>query len=172
MKLPIVFGLVLLSGSAFSEVTSLDLPEKARITFDAPKMSKQKESHENGRYQYVASSVGEADQRFNLSVYVEPVDWCRFGKSLEQVARCFVEQLDSYPGIIKEADTPSCEKKRCDVFYILSSKAGDRIVRQLNLNSLFVYGGKWVDVHLSVLNPVPEDAQRLAKFAASLKFEE
>src|SRR4051812_38145028 len=125
MKLPIFLGLVLLSGSAFSEVTSLDLPEKARITFDAPKMSKLKESNENGRYQYVASSVGEPDQRFNLSVYVEPVDWCRFGKSLEQVARCFIETLDSYPGIIKEADTPNCERKRCDVFYVLSSKAGE-----------------------------------------------
>ncbi len=171
MKLPIVFGLVFLSGNAFSEVTSLNLPERARITFDSPKMSKLKESNENGRYRYVASSVGEPDQRFNLSIYVEPVD-CKYGKSLEQVARCFMERLDSLPGVTKEADAPSCERTRCDFMYVLSQRGGDRMIRQLNLNSLFVYGGKWIDVHMSVLNPVAEDAQILARFAASLKFEQ
>jgi hypothetical protein len=171
MRLLIAVGLLLISGGAAGEMATLRLPENATITFDAPKMSKLREMAEHGRYQYVASSVGQADQRFTLSVHVEPID-CRFGKSLEQVARCFNERLDSIPGVIKEADSPSCDRKRCDVFYVLSTKTGDRTVRQLNLNSLFVYGGAWVDVHLSVLNPVAEDAQRLARFAASLKFAE
>ena len=97
-----------------------------------------------GRYQYVASSVGQSDQRFSLSVHVEPID-CRFGKSLKQVARCFIERLDSIQGVIKEADSPSCDRERCDVFYVLSAKTGDRTVRQLNLNSLFVMAaGGWM----------------------------
>jgi hypothetical protein len=170
MKLPIILGMALLSGNALSEVTTLRLPESALITFDAPKMSRLKESNENGQYRFVASSVGQPDQRFNLSIHVEPAD-CRYGKALEEVARCFMERLDSMPGIVKETDRPSCERNRCDVLYVLSHKAGDRIIRQLNLNSMFVYGGKWVDVHLSVVNPVAEDAQRLARFATSLKFE-
>lgn len=171
MKLIFVLGLSFFAGVACAEVTTLHLPEKASLTFESPKMSKLKEMTQDGRYQYAASSAGESDPRFNLSIYVEAID-CRYGKSVSQVARCFVEGLDSIPGVIKEADSPSCERQRCDVFYVLSRKVGERTIRQLHLNSLFVYGGRWVDVHLTVLNPVAEDAQRLAKFAATLQLAE
>jgi len=145
------------------------LPEKATLFFQAPKMTKLKEASVGGRYQYTATSLGEPDERFNLSVYVEPID-CQYGKSLHDVTRCFVDRLNSIPGLKKGSDSPSCSKRRCDIFYVTTATLGDKIVRQLHVTSLFTYRGAWVDVHLSAVNPKSEDSDTFASFAASLEF--
>ena len=162
--------LLMISGHAAAETTTLLLPGKAELSFDVSKMTKLKETASGVRYQYLASSLG-GDERVNLSVYVEPIE-CALGKSLKQVSRCFIERLDSVPGVVKESGTPNCTRRRCDIFYVTTVKAGEQVVRQLHLNSLFVYRGGWVDVHLSALRPGSDDSRTFAKFAASLRFVE
>lgn len=171
MKLLTLVILLMVSLSAVAGTTKLALPENATLVFDAPTMTKAKEANDGSHYQYVATSLGGADERFNLSVNVEPID-CQYGMSLRDVARCFVDRLDSIPGIKKEADSPSCTRKRCDIFYVTTEKSSDKQVRQLHFNSLFIYRGAWVDVHLSAVDPSSEDSSVFARFAASLKFVE
>jgi hypothetical protein len=169
MKLLALVILLLVSLSAAAGTTTLVLPGNTTLIFDAPEMTKVKEASDGSHYQYVATSLGGADERFNLSVYVEPID-CQYGKSLRDVARCFTDRLASTPGIATEEDSPSCSRKRCDIFYVTTDKSGEKQVRQLHVNSLFIYLDTWVDVHFSVVDPNSEDSKVMARFAATLKF--
>jgi hypothetical protein len=127
--------------------------------------------HEAASYQYVASSVGHADERFNLSVYVEPIS-CHFGTSLKEVTRCFLEKSDLIPGIVKETRGTSCDERRCEVVYVTALKVKDSLVVQMHTNTVLVYGNRWVDVHFSVLSPTPEDKRVIRALADSLSLEE
>jgi hypothetical protein len=171
MRILIAAVLLIVSRQASAETTTLELPDQATLSFDAPKMSKLKEVSDGGRYEYQASSRGEADERFNLSVYVQPID-CPQGKSLKEVARCFFDGLKTIPGVVLESDSPSCSRRRCDILYITTVKLGDKTINQLHHNALYVYRGAWVDAHLSAVNPHREDAEIFARFEASLKLAE
>lgn len=167
MKLLTLVILLTVSLSAAADTAQLALPENASLVFDAPKMTKLSEASDGSHYKYLATSLGE-DGGFNLSVYVEPID-CHYGKSLRDVARCFVDRLNAIPAIKIEEDSPDCSRKRCDIIYVTTEKLGGRQVRQLHINSLFIYRGAWVDVHVSVVNPNDENSKTLARFVASLK---
>jgi len=166
MKHPAAALLILLSGPVMAE-TTLILPAGAELHLDVSTLTKLEEESSADRYRYVATSLW-GDQRFNLSVHVEPID-CKYGKSLKQVSRCFVERLDSLPGVIKEADDMDCRRNRCDILYVTNVKLDQGMVRQLHFNGLFVYRGGWVDVHLTALNPTADDSNVFAKFATKLK---
>jgi hypothetical protein len=169
MKLLTLVILLLVSLSAAAGTTTLALPGNTTLIFDAPEMTKVKEASDGSHYQYVATSLGGADERFNLSVNVEPID-CQYGKSLRDVARCFTDRLASIPGLVKEEDSPSCSRKRCDIYYVTTEKSGEKQIRQLHINSLFIYLDTWVDVHFSVVDPNSEDSKVMARFEAALKF--
>lgn len=162
---------MVVSHNVLSETTTLlTLPESASVSFDAPQIVKLKEVSDGGRYQYLASSVDGAEQGFNLSVYVDPID-CHFGESTREVTRCFLEKSDSIPGIVKESRSTRCdEDRRCEVIYFTTVKAGESIVRQLHANTIFTYRGRWVDIHISVINPTGDYAKLMARFAGSLNF--
>ena len=171
MKTLAIAVLLLVSRHAVGETTTLSLPEGAALAFEGPKMVTLKEVNEDGRYQYVAASLGGTDTRFNLSVHVEPID-CQHGKSLKDVTRCFTDRMDQIPGVIKDSSSPHCDRRRCEIFYGMKMKVGEKTVLQLHANTLFTYRGAWVDVHFSALNPDAKDSKVLAHFASTLKFAE
>ncbi len=168
MKRMIAILLMLVSVGAVAEPVTLLLPQKVTLSFDAPPMTKLREVSQENLFQYLASSAGSDDERFSLSIYVEPID-CQHGSKIKQIAECFLERSDQIPGINKESRSTRCDRSRCEIMYVTVVKAGETLIRQLHTNTLFTYGGEWVDVHFSVLNPAQTDGKMLARFAGSLK---
>ena len=163
--------LVLAAGPAAAEIMRLRLPGGVTLTFDAPPMNEIKQASEGGRYQYVASSVGNAAGRYNLSVYAEPIS-CGHGESTKQVTRCFLEKSDLIPGLMRQSRRTACDERSCSVTYATAVRVGDATVPQLHLNTIFAYPGKWVDVHFSILNPTDTDAGLMARLQESLRYED
>jgi len=167
MKIQAALLLILTSFTGVGEATTLSLPDNATLTFDAPPMNKVVETTEGATYKYLATSAGSADDRFNLSVYVEPIN-CDFGKSTKKVTECFLKRTEKIPGIHLESRSNSCGRGRCEVMYATTANVGNRQVRQLHVHAIFTYRGKWVDLHISVLNPTQGDSNLLVHFADSL----
>ena len=161
--------LALAADAAFAEAVTLQLPAQRSLAFDAPPMTKLQEVSAAERYQYLASSVGQDDARFNLSVHVEPID-CRFGRSLQEVSRCFLEKSDLISGIVKKSRNTRCDARRCEVTYTTTAQTSEREVTQLNTHALLVDRDSWVDVHLSVISPTDADKLIFARFMDSLSY--
>lgn len=149
--------------NAEAEPTSLLLPAGLMLTFEAPPMKKISEEKKGGSYRYVASSAGSADERFNLSVMVEPID-CKFGASVKDVTRCFLEKSDSLPGLVKQSRTTTCGTTGCSVGYATAD--------QMHVHVIFVHGKDWADVHLSVTKPTTADTEAVQRFQGSLVYQD
>jgi hypothetical protein len=167
-------ALVLLAfaSSAGAEPMTLVIAGNGTVTFDVPPMTKLDEVEEAGRYRYVASSIGQDDQRFNLSVFLEPTTDCHFGKDTKEITRCFLEKSDLQPGLVKESRRTTCFETYCVVYLGIAVQVEDRLVRQLSVNLLFAYRDGWGHVHFSVLTPTDEDGPALEAFTRSLTFTE
>lgn len=63
-------------------------------------------------------------------MYVEPID-CHFGTLLKEVTRCFLEQSDLIPGIVKDTRGTSCDARRCEVVYVTAVTVKDSLVVQM-----------------------------------------
>lgn len=46
-----------------------------------------------------------------------------------------------------------------------------RPFEQLHINYYFIFQGKWMDLHVSMVNPTPEDLAFLATLEKSLRYE-
>jgi hypothetical protein len=163
-------AMLLASVTAGAETTILTLADGGHISFDAPSMTKVKEVRDAQRYEYLATSQGKEDERFNLSVYVEHTD-CHFGSSTKEITRCFLEKSDSIPGLVPESRNTACLEKYCNVVYGVAGRIKDREFRQLHVNLLFAYRDGWAHVHLSILNPTDDDIPILTKLPTSLSYE-
>ncbi|HTE40982.1 MAG TPA: hypothetical protein VK629_09130 [Steroidobacteraceae bacterium] len=164
--------LLLIAGNAWADKVTLTLPSNGKISFDAPATSKLKETIEAGRYQYVASSAGKADERFAVSVTVEPAIDCHHGKATKDITRCFLEKTDDMQGIVRESRRTECADKSCTVVYMLAYRDGDKDVRQLQVNVLFAYRKGWGRVLTSVDVPTEQDVINLMAFPSSLSYKE
>jgi len=159
----LVPALLMVVTAAMAEPTTLTLPAGLILIFEAPPMTKLSEETEGGHYRYVASSVGSADERFNLSVSVEPIS-CHFGASMKDVTRCFLEKSDSIPGIVKQSRETGCDNTGCSVGYATPG--------QTHIHFIFVHGRDWADVHLSVTKPTTADNEVIQRFQGSLLYQE
>jgi hypothetical protein len=171
MNRMLVLVFVLVADAASAEAMTLQLPGKASVTFDAPQVTKLKEITEGNRYQYLASSIEQEDKRFNLSVYVEPID-CHFGQSVMEVTRCFLEKSDLIPGMVKEVRKTTCDDRRCEVIYVTAVEVDGHRVVHIHQNSIFVYQNLWVDVHLSASPPRVEDNRIFARLAGTFSYQD
>jgi hypothetical protein len=121
-------------------------------------------------YQYLATSVGQQDGRFSVSVFIEPTE-CHFGKSTKEVTRCFLEKSDEIPGLVPESRKTECSERHCLVLYGIAFRNGQDEFRQLHANLIFAYRDGWAHVHLSIVKPTDDDIPLLTKFASSLSYE-
>lgn len=159
--------LLLISINAIADTTTMIIPSQNWIiSFDSPPLTKQKEGVKPGQYMYVGNAG-----RFNLSLYVEDPS-CDGGDKHEDYYQCFWPKSSQNPLIAKESVTYLCKEKYCKVEYdVVANFAGQKI-RQHNINFLIAYRGKWIDLHISIVQPTDEDQQILETFEKSLVYGE
>jgi hypothetical protein len=133
------------------------------ISFDSPSLSKKQESKKSGEYAFSASSG-----LFNLSLFVEkPRD---AGMGNKDVYQYYWSRASQNTMIAKDTVKQSEAERYVRVQYDIVTNLGGRSIRQTNVNYYFAFQGKWVDVHISVLEQTAADEQLIATFDKSLKY--
>jgi hypothetical protein len=145
----------------------LPVPKQGwQLTFDAPPLNKMRENDAPDQYSY-AGGYG----RFNMSFFVEPPR-CPNGSTHEDVYKCFQGMRDLSKEPFKRQDETA---QNFPAFYrasyrIVQDVEGNRF-EQLHINYYFIFQSKWMDLHVSMVKPTPEDMAFLAAFEKSLRYE-
>ncbi len=157
----IIFTVLLaLSLPSFAEPVSIPIPKQDwSISIEAPTFSRKQGQQDGPNYVYRANS-----DRFNLSIFVEPR--AKTGGSKE-CYEFYWPQASRNPLISK----PTVKTSNTDKFYRVESDvvAGPKAT-QKNVNYYFMFDGKWVDVHISIMIPTKKDDAVIASFDKGLKY--
>lgn len=134
------------------------------ISFITPPLSESRERQQGDNYAFLAKAG-----RFNLSIFVEEPE--KKGGSNQDCADYYWQLEQQNPAIAKDPPAKRTETaKWVRVIYQAVVKAGPMEVHQTNVNYYFSYRGKWVDVHLSAIQPGPEDEEVFKTFDSSLSY--
>jgi hypothetical protein len=147
-----------------AKTTRAEIPiphENWSISFDAPALSDVRQSVESGDFAYSGNS-----HRFNLSFFVEKPR----GKGTTHVdcRDYYWAKAKKNPMIEKKSIAFSETDRYARVQYDIVVR--QPALRQTNVNYYFVYGGRWIDVHISLVNATPEDQPIFRTFDASLDY--
>jgi hypothetical protein len=165
VRAAIVLAVVLaLTGPAIAVPVKVEIPKEGwSIAFDSPSLSKQEESKGDGEYAFRANSG-----RFNLSLFVEKPGGA--GQTHRDCYDFYWSQARRNPMIaqdsVKSSETPSYVRVQYDIVTQFQGQP----IRQRHVHYYFVYGGKWVDVHISVIVPTKEDEEIFTAFDRSLRY--
>ena len=132
-----------------------------KITFSVPAWKHRWESKAGGDYQF----QGNCD-RFNLSLFVEAPR--RADGVHKDCFEFYWPQSARNPLINKD----SVRVSHTDAFYRVAyltaiDGAGGK---QGHVNYYFVFAGRWVDLHISIVSPNQEDAALIKRFDESLAY--
>lgn len=133
-----------------------------RITLDAPPIKDRVVEKGPDSLSYQANSG-----RFNVSIFVEKQ--AKPGGNQE----CFEHfwALASANPLIRK---PTVKTSHSDTYhrveYLVATDIRGEAVTQQNVNYYFMFDGKWVDIHVSIINPTPEDAAIIAAFDKGLVY--
>lgn len=134
------------------------------ISFITPPLSESQEKRRGENYAFLAKAG-----RFNLSVFVEPPQ--KNGGSHKDCADYYWPLAQQNPAITEDPPPKISEgAEYVRVQYEVVLDTGPLQVHQTNVNYYFSFRGKWVDVHISVLEPTAEDAQIFEAFDRSLRY--
>ena len=145
---------------SFADAVAIPIPKQGwSISLDAPLFARKRGQQDGPNYVYQANGG-----RFNLSIFAEPQ--AKAGGSKE----CFEfywPQANQNPLISK----PTVKVSNTDKFYRVEYEivAGPQ-TNQKNVNYYFMFEGKWVDVHISMMNPTKEDDAVIASFDKGLSY--
>ena len=167
LRLKDVIIIILLMGcpaTAFSEFVTIDIPEAGwGITFDAPTLSKPEDSRRGSDYAFRALS-----DRFNISIFVE--EPTAIGNTHTDSYNFYWSKVSPNPNIdipsIATTETPEYVR----VQYLSTLNFQGEPFRQKHVNYYFAFGGKWVDVHISIINATSSDESILKTFDQSLSY--
>jgi hypothetical protein len=165
VRAAIVLAAVLaFTGPAIAVPVKVAIPKEGwSITFDSPSLSKREESKGDGEYAFRANSG-----RFNLSLFVEKPGGA--GKTHRDCYEFYWSQARRNPMIaqdsVQSSETPSYVRVQYDIVTQFQGQP----IRQRHVHYYFVYRGKWVDVHISVIVPTKEDEEIFAAFDRSLRY--
>lgn len=134
------------------------------IHFDAPPLKKIKEANYPDQYMYFGNA-----NLFNLSLYVE-TPGCNGGDTHASYLNCFWPKARKNPLINPSSVTESCNSHYCKVSYDLETTFEGSEIKQRNINFIFAYHQKWIDLHLSFVNPTEEDLKMLETFEQSFSY--
>jgi hypothetical protein len=149
---------------AFGEKVEVKIPgEGWGISFDAPSLSDKEDSSRSGAYAFRGNAG-----RFNLSLFVEEPG--STGDSHQACYEFYWPQASRNPLIAKDTVSKSDTPKFVSVRYDIVTEYAGRPIRMNNINYYFAFRGKWIDVHVSVIQPTPADAAILDAFEASLDY--
>ena len=149
---------------AFAENVEVNIPgEGWRISFDAPALSQKQEARRGGDYAFKATS-----DRFNISLFVEQPQGK--GDTHRDCYRFYWPQVSRNPMIAKDTAVTSDAAKYVRVQYDIVAELKGQPIRQRNVNYYIAYRGKWIDVHISIIEPTQEDAKIFAAFDTGLSY--
>ena len=152
------------SGIALASEAKVEIPKEGwSISFDSPPLSQEKESKQEGEYAFKANS-----DRFNISLFVEKPHGP--GSSNKDCYDFYWPQASKNPMIAKDTIAMSETPKYVRVQYDIVTKLQGKKIRQRNVNYYFIFHGKWVDVHISIMAPDDKDAEVIATFDRSLSY--
>ena len=134
------------------------------ISFDAPALSEVKQAEESAGFYYSGNSY-----LFNLSFFVEEPH----GKGTTHVdcRDYYWAKMGKIPNIERKSIVFSETDRYARVQFDVAEPARPPLpaFRQTHVHYYFIYGGKWVDVHISLVNAAPDD-QIFKTFDASLSY--
>ena len=149
---------------AFAKKVEVKVPDEGwKIIFDSPPLSNTQHSSKPGGYAYRGNS-----ERFNLSLYVEPPEGT--GDSHEDCYSFYWPQASRNPLIAKDTILKTQTPRFVSVQYDIVTEFEGKPIRSTNINYYFAFRGKWVDVHVSIIEPTSADAKILAEFGKSLEY--
>lgn len=125
-----------------------------QISFEGPTLMKESPSYEGGGFQYKANAG-----RFNISVFVE-----KPAKPMGSNQDCYSHywpMASRNPMIVAPSVKHTSSKTFERVQYTATGEFQGAKFTQANVNYFFAYKGKWMDVHVSVIEPNDGDAQLL-----------
>ena len=129
------------------------------ISFEAPPLTEVTQSDHSGDF-----SLSGTSHRFNLSLFVEkPRDQ---GKSHRDCRDYYWSRASKNPRIVKKSisfsENDRYARVQCD------TRASG--ILQTHVNYYFAFRDKWVDVHISLADPTPEDQQIFETFDKTLRY--
>ncbi|MES2569391.1 MAG: hypothetical protein V4710_04975 [Verrucomicrobiota bacterium] len=152
--------LLILPILSFAEPVTIPIPKQGwNILLDAPQFTGKQGQQHGPDYVYRANSG-----RFNLSIFVEPQAKPGGNKECREF---YWTQANRNPLISQ----PTVRISNTDKFHRVEYDivAGPQVT-QKNVNYYFMFDGKWVDVHISILNPTKEDEAVIGSFNKGLSY--
>ena len=152
------------SVSALTEKTAVNVPDQGwQISFDSPPLSNKQESKRGDDYAFKADSG-----RFNISLFVEQPRGT--GNSHRDCYGFYWAQASRNPKIARDTVVTSDVEKFFRVQYDLAVEFRGQPIRQRHVNYYIAFRDKWIDVHVSIIAPTPEDQQIFTTFDKSLRY--
>jgi len=149
---------------AFAENVEVNIPgEGWRISFDSPPLSQKQEARRGSDYAFKASS-----DRFNISLFVEQPQGK--GDTHKDCYRFYWPKASGNPMIAKDTVVTSDATKYFRVQYDIIAEIQSQPIRQRNVHYYVAHRGRWVDVHISIIEPTQEDGRIFVAFDTSLSY--
>ena len=146
-----------------AEIVITVISQGWQISFDGPTLVKESPSYEGGGFQYKANSG-----RFNVSVFVE-----KPAKPTGSNQDCYSHywpMASRNPMIVASSVKHTSSKTFERVQYTIPGEYQGARFTQANVNYFFAYKGKWMDVHISIIEPKGDDVQLLQQLDNTLAY--
>jgi hypothetical protein len=143
----IVVAALLLCQQGFADPIELKVPgETWSLRFRGPVMQEIKTATDTQGHVYTGNAG-----RFNLSLHVYLPD-CQGGDSPDNLFKCFGQKLQQNPYIVPGTMKKREEADGVSISYLMEVPRGGQKIQAFNANFVFAHGGKWGDLHVSVVN--------------------
>jgi hypothetical protein len=132
------------------------------ISFACPQLANMEEKYSGGNYGFRANSG-----LFNLSLFVETPQGP--GTGHKDCYAYYWPLAKRNPAIAVDTVAVARNANYVRVQYDMVEKFHGQPIRMRNVNYYIAYGGKWIDIHISFIDPTPADEKIFATFDGSLK---
>lgn len=161
-----VIALLAISLAAISRADTTHIPVIGQgwtLSFDGPPITWQEFKSSPDGYSFLGNGG-----RLNVSVYVEPPQSPR--ATHKEVREFYWAKASQNPlidsSMVKFFETDNYSK----VTYMVVGNGKSAGLLQFNANYFFSFEGKWVDVHISLINPTKDDVELFQTLNKSLSW--
>jgi hypothetical protein len=163
-RMSLWMAMVMCPVAVFGDQTQVKVQGEAwSITFDSPSLSEKQESSPGGNYVFQANA-----DRFNISIFVEKPQ--AIGNSNKDCYKFYWPRTSRNPMIANDTVVMTETSKYVRVQYDIVTKFQGKPIRARNVNYYFAFRGKWIDVHISIMDPKKEDDAVFVAFDKSLTY--
>lgn len=157
--------LTMTATTAAVATTSVKIPPEGwTIAFDSPSLlNAREETTSTGDYAFSANAG-----RLNLSLFVERPRGP--GATNLDCYNYYWPLAARNPMIDKQTVSPTRHPTYVRVQYDVVTAFQGQSIRQRHVNYYFAFRGRWVDVHLSVIEPTTQDERWIELFDGSLRY--